>query len=603
MWHRFGQGLRKIILSAVAQAERGTDLSTQALLRALIAERELPAARLLEALGLTAAVCDALVQENATENAVSGEVLTLTREARQAVDRAYALAAELGDEYIGGEHLLLAFVQEPDGSAAGRALAQAGVSWQPLWQALVTQQKWRVRSPQGAVPPPRARRVIVRLRRSTGRALRLAAGITLYNKPFMSYVVFRKRTTSDPYPFYTRLRRSPVYWDSLMNQWVVTGYKEVVAALAEPRFSQRICSAEAWAHENLPPLAAREFRRLQGGIDRQMLFQDAPDQPQQRMRVAKRFTPRVIALMHDQTRQVMEEMLDAAQEAGQMEAGQMEVIADLAIPFPLRAIARMMDLPIEDLARFKTWSHDYFRYLTFETSLKEELAAYGSITEAAAYFRALLPARRKRATGTPDDDLITLLVQPDDDGGFLSEDDVVANCLLLLATGHENTTRLIGCGLLALLRRPDQWRALCSDPALAGTAVEEMLRFDSPVQWTLRYVNADLEWQGFTIRKGQRVQIGIAAANRDPAQFPEADEFQATRTPNRHLAFGHGPHFCLGAALARMETQIFFRSMSCRFPDLHLRQTPQWCQEGLAFRGLTSLHVGWRTDKKEGVPA
>ena len=280
----------------------------------------------------------------------------------------------------------------------------------------------------------------------------------------------------------------------------------------------------------------------------------------------------------------------------------MEVIADLAVPFPLRVITRMLGLPDTDLPRLKKWSHDYFKYLTFETSLADDLAAYRSVREADAYFRAMLPARRRQPQDdfmqddlVPQDDLVTLLLQAGSEGECLPEDDVVANCLLLLATGHENTTRLISSGLLALLRFPEQWQALCADPALAGAAVEEMLRFDSPVQWTLRFLEEDFAWRGQLLRKGQRVQIGIGPANGDPARFPDPDTFNITRTENRHVAFGHGPHFCLGAALARLEAQIVFGSLSRRFPRLHLAETPQWRQEGLAFRGLQSLHVGWDT--------
>jgi cytochrome P450 len=594
MWQRFGQGLNEVILVAVRQAEdqeTERDLSTRHLLLALAACGDRPAARLLRALGVSAeAVQEALAQagsgeEHRAKEALFGASSTLTAEARDAMEAAYSLAAKLGDEYIGGEHLLLALVREPFKSDAGRVLAQLGITWQGAGQALMAQQKWRTQPPPGITPPhlPR-RRLLRRWRDKAGRVKRLAYCVSQRRTPCLAYVAFPKRTTDNPYPFYTRLRSQPVYWDALLGHWIVTRYDDVAAALAEPRFSQRVYSASAWAHADLPALVQREFRCLQNGLNRQMLFQDAPDQPKQRALVARRFTPRVIAQMQEQMQEVADALLDTVQAAGRM-----EVIADLAVPFPLRVITRMLGLPDTDLPRLKRWSHDYFKYLTFETSLADDLAAYRSVREADAYFRALLPARRRQ----PQDDLITLLLQPGSDAEFLPEDDVVANCLLLLATGHENTTRLISSGLLALLRFPEQWQALCADPALAGTAVEEMLRFDSPVQWTLRFLQEDFKWRGQLLRAGQRVQIGIGPANRDPAQFPDADKFDITRTENRHVAFGHGPHFCLGAALARLEAQVFFRSLSERFPHLHLAETPQWRQEGLAFRGLQSLHVRW----------
>ncbi len=592
MWQRFGQGLNEVILAAVRQAEQQAegDLSTRHLLLALAACGDLPAAQLLHALGVSAnAVQEALAQAASTEErakeTLPGVASTLTAEARDAMEGAYSLAAELGDQYIGGEHLLLALVREPSTSDAGRVLAQLGITWQEAGQALMAQQKWRTQPPPGITPPhlPR-RRLLRRWRDKAGRVKRLAFCLSQHQTPSMPYVMFQKRTTDNPYPFYTRLRSQPIYWDTLLGHWIVTRYDDVAAALAEPRFSQRVYSAPAWAHAGLPDLVQREFRCLQNGLDRQMLFQDAPDQTKQRALVARRFAPRVIAQMQEQMQEVADALLDSMQAAGRM-----EVIADLAVPFPLRVITRMLDLPDTDLPRLKKWSHDYFKYLTFETSLVDDFAAYRSVREADAYFRALLPARRRQ----PQDDLITLLLQAGSEGEFLPEEDVVANCLMLLATGHENTTRLISSGLLALLRFPEQWQALCADPALVGTAVEEMLRFDSPVQWILRFLEEDFEWRGQLLRAGQRVQIGIGPANRDPAQFPDAEKFDITRKENRHVAFGHGSHFCLGAALARLEAQILFRGLSGRFPHLHLAETPKWRQDGLAFRGLQSLQVRW----------
>ena len=594
MWHRFGRGFDEIILRAAERSEQASpcDLSTGHLLWALTAERDLPAAQILDALGVAPeAVQERLAQSTPLEAASRAALPTLTLEARNALEAAYHLAAELDDQYVGGEHLLLAFLQEPDGSDAGRLLAQADVTFHQAGQALLAQQKWRTEALTGVPAPGLAsRRLLKSLRGRAGNLKRLAYGFSHYKQPFMPYLIFRKRSTDDPYPFYTRLRCRPAYWDPLIGHWIVTRYEDVVAALAETRLSQRIYSAPACRHENLPPIIAREFRSLQSRLDRQMLFQDAPDQSRQRALVAKRFTPRVIAQMQAQMEQVAGELL-----GGLEAAGQMEFIADVAVPFPLLVIARMLGLPTEDLSRFKKWSNDYFKYLTFETTLADDLAASRSVQEAEAYFRALLPQRRLE----DGDDLVTRLLEADEQGEFLPEDEVVANCLLLLATGHENTTRLLSSGLLALIRHPQQWRNLCEDPSLVPSAVEELLRFDSPVQWTMRYLAEDLEWQGHALKKGQRVQIGIGPANRDPKLFPEADRLDITRTPNRHLAFGHGPHFCLGAALTRLEAQTMFRCLITRFPHLALQKSPEWRQEGLAFRGLQSLPIRWDAAGRE----
>jgi len=421
MWHRFGQSLRAVILRAVEQAEMGgeRDLSTRHLLGGLAAERELPAAQILARLGVEPTAVQELVSQSVSrEGPVGGDMPTLTPEARNAFEQAYGLAAELGDEYIGGEHLLLALVREPESSDAGRILAQIGLTWEQAGQTLMAQQKWRRHLPEGvSIPGLGTRRLKARLRGKAGQIKRLAYGLTHYGKPFMPYLIFRKRNTDNPYPFYARLRCQPAYWDSLMGHWIVTRYEDVVAALADPCLSQRIFDAAAWSHEDLLPLIEREFRCLQSGLDRQMLFQDAPDQSRQRALVARRFTPRVIAQMQAQMQEIANELLDAVQKAGQM-----DVITDLAVPFPLLVITRMLGLPAGDLARFKKWSSDYFKYLTFETTLADDLAAYQSVQEATAYFRALLPARRLH----PQDDLMTLLLQADNEGKFLPEADVIA---------------------------------------------------------------------------------------------------------------------------------------------------------------------------------
>lgn len=509
----------------------------------------------------------------------------MTHEAQAAMEAAYRIAAEMGDSYVGGEHLLLALTETPDGSDAGRCLDTLGAGWEPAGRTLMTMHRHRT------CPPPRvqtaglpARKLKRRLRGEAGRIKRLVYGLANYRKPFIPYLIFRRRTLDAPYPFYTRLRSSSIYWDPLASRWIVTGYADVVAALTEPRLSQRVFAPSAWSEEGLPPLVEREFRSLHNSLDRQMLFQDAPDQPRQRATVAKRFTPRVIGEMRATIERTAEEMLDALAPAGRMEA-----IADLAIPFPLTIIARMLGLPQDELRRFKKWSADYFLYLNFECTLAQDLAAHHSVREATDYFRALIPERRN----APQNDLLTLLLQADDKGEYLPEEDVVANCLLLLATGHENTTRLIGSGLLALLRHPDQLARLREDPSLIGSAVEELLRYDSPVQWTLRHMHEDFEWRGHALKKGQSVQIGIAAANRDPAQFPDPDRLDIARAENRHVAFGHGAHFCLGAALTRLETQILFSKLIARFPSLRLDGSPEWLQDGLTFRGPKSLPLRW----------
>ena len=280
MWHRFDSSFRAAIQRAVARHEAGggAALSTQTLLWGLAEEREAPAARLLARLGLTPEALRAALEETATqEEPGPAQAPGLTPAAREAVHRAYQLAAEFGDSYIGGEHLLLAFVRDAGGCDAGRILARAGMSWADVVRALMRQQDWRTSPPEGVRVSGLATRRFRRYARKTVERLRrLAYGAAHARQPFLPFLLFRERTVGRPYPFYARLRRRPFYWDTLTSQWVVTGYEDVVAALAEPRLSHRSYAASAWGGAELPPLIAREFRRLDGCLSRQMLFLDAP---------------------------------------------------------------------------------------------------------------------------------------------------------------------------------------------------------------------------------------------------------------------------------------------------------------------------------------
>jgi len=585
MWHRFNDDLRGALRRAAALAERdgAPSLTTGHILQMML-EQGSTSSQIVSILGNIDALHSMLVTNPTVETSVGGDPRSLTVQARVAVDTAYNLAAELGDNSIGCEHVLLALAKLPHQTDAGRALASVDIGWKQCSQELIRLQRRRTVSPSGIdIPGLRLRKLTIGIRLTVGRMKRLTH-VAAARVPYKQYVLVRGRTLREPYAFYRHLRRQPFYWDPIANCWIVTGYKQVAAALAEPRLSQRIFAPEAWSHNDLSAVLQREFRYLQGSLDLQMLFLDAPHQPRQRSLVAKRFTPRVIDEMRQTITSIASDMIDAISPAGRM-----DVMADLAIAFPLRIIVSMLGLPVCDLARFKKWSTDFFTYLNFESNLAQDVAAYQSVREAVTYFAALIPERLQEGQG----DLISMLLQPDEHGERIHDDEVISNCLLLLATGHENTTRLIGTGLLALVRRQDQMSLLHKDPSLIGSAVEEMLRFDSPVQWTLRHVLEDVEIEGHSLKAGQKVQIGIAAANRDPVQFVDPDRFNVMRVDNRHIAFGHGPHFCLGAALTRIEAQILFASLLERFPRLRLDGRPEFLQDGLTFRGLKSLTVRW----------
>jgi cytochrome P450 len=585
MWHRFEQQLRKAILRAAAFAEE-EPLTTRHLLRGLMETEESVAAQILTQLGMTAAQRESLASEQpSVERSAAETSATITCAARQAMDKAYRLAVSLGDSTIGAEHVLLALLQNPETSDAGQALRGWGVTWEQAGRALMHLDVRRTQPPDGVRFPGLAqRRRKNRLGFLIARMRHLTYAATHPRQPFLPYLLFRKAILKNPYPFYARLRRRPLYWDTLIQQWIVTGYEEVTAILSEPRFSHQQFTLSSWGMDDLPPRVQQDFRRLNGSIGLQMLFQDPPAQTRQRGLVARKFTPRVIAQMQEQVQEITDALLDRVAASGHM-----DVIADLAFPLPSAVIARLLGVSSEEAAQFKVWSQAFGAYIGGQTTLAQDFRAYDSLTDLTKYFQAALAERRRH----PRVDVMTLLVQAEEDGERLTDEEAVANCLLLLAAGHETTTQLIGNGLLALLRHPAQWARLQSDPALIDSAVEELLRFDSPVQWTSRVTREEFTWRGQRFLPGQQVSLSLGAANRDPLRFPKPDMLEITRADNRHLAFGYGSHFCLGAALARLEGRVALRTLLARFPRLRLTSSHVQWQDSFTFRALQSLPVRW----------
>jgi cytochrome P450 len=392
--------------------------------------------------------------------------------------------------------------------------------------------------------------------------------------------LFGPEMLADPYPVYHQLRATrPVCRVPALDAWVVTSYDAVTTSLRNPQLSS----------DRFPRvrkrLAPRGLDALVDDRVRSMIHMDPPDHTRLRGLVNKAFTPRAVDAMEGRIQVLVDELLDAVQARKQM-----DVIHDLAYPLPVTVIAELLGVPAEDRDRFKRWSDEISFALAGDVTVLPE-AVLRRVAEArkelADYFRAVVTLRRR----DPGDDLLTALVRAEDGGGRLTEDELYSTAVLLLVAGNETTTNLIGNGLLALLRHPDQMRRVWDDPALVPLAVEEMLRYDSPVQLTTRLAKANLEMHGTTIRQGEWVYLALGAANRDPAQFREPDRFDVNRADNKHLAFGAGPHFCLGAPLARLEAQAAFRTLRRRCPELRLgAETPEY-RNNFNLRGLKALSV------------
>ncbi|MDP9086905.1 MAG: cytochrome P450, partial [Pseudomonadota bacterium] len=318
-------------------------------------------------------------------------------------------------------------------------------------------------------------------------------------------------------------------------------------------------------------------------MSRQMLFLDAPSHTGLRKLCSTALTPTRVGGLAPAIQQIADELLDRV--AG---SDEIDIIADFAEPFPAIVTARLLGVPSEDHRMLKAWSADFAELLgNFQHNPDRLQRMLSSVAELVAYFRAAI----ERLKRVPVDGLIVSLMNAEVDGERLSEDDIIANTIVTMVGGQETTTNLIGNGLLTLLRQPAQLALLRENPALMKTAVEELLRFESPSQHTARIAPADVVLSGVEIPKGAAVMAIMASANRDPAQFPDPDRIDLARAENRHLAFGWAAHFCFGAPLARLEGQIAFSTLLRRYSSLALASDQLEWRANLGLRGLKALVV------------
>ena len=381
---------------------------------------------------------------------------------------------------------------------------------------------------------------------------------------------------ADPYPTYHRLRAEDPVHHSPLGFWVLTRYEDVSSVLRDPRFVKEPLAAL---------VAARFGAEVPRGVGLSMLDRDPPDHTRLRSLVSTAFTPRVVEGLRPRIQQIVDDLITRAEAAGGM-----DVIEEFAYPIPVNVICEMLGVPVADHERFRGWSLDIARgldsiWLPPDSEIPRRSAA--SRHAISDYFRGLIVQRR----ASPRNDLLSALIAAEAAGDKLSEEELVATCILLLIAGHETTVNLIGNGMLALLRHPAELRRLRESPGLITSAVEELLRYDGPVQRTARVASADAMIGGRTIAKGDMVMPFIAAADRDPAQFPEPDRLDLSRSDNRHIAFGWGIHFCLGAPLARIEGQIAIDALVRRLPGLELATHAPEYRQSLTLRGLKTLPV------------
>jgi cytochrome P450 len=387
----------------------------------------------------------------------------------------------------------------------------------------------------------------------------------------------------DPFPLFRRLREAdPVHWSPALGGWVLTRYEDVRKAALDPRFSS----------DRIRPFFRRladEERAKYPDLERYVtlwaVFFDPPGHTRLRNLMNPGFTPRAVAALKGKIAAIVDELIDRVAARGSMDA-----IADFAYPIPASVVMVLLGVPRSELDAVKGWSDEMALFIgSSRLSADKYRRAQSGMREMAAYFKSLIAARRAK----PEDDLMSAMLRPAEDGDILSEDELVAASSLLLFAGHETTTNLIGNGLWALLRHPDELRRLRAEPQLIAPAVEEMLRWDGPSHAFVRVMAEDIELEGKRLARGERVFAMMNAANRDPAIFADPDRFDVARSPNKHLTFAAGIHFCLGAPLARLEAQIAVARLLERLTDLKLDTAePEWL-DSMILRGVKSLGVSF----------
>lgn len=403
--------------------------------------------------------------------------------------------------------------------------------------------------------------------------------------PQDKYDLFSPKFKANPFPTYAEMRaEDPIHAHTAPNGstfWYITRYADVVNVLKD---DEHFCKNPDNARDLTPNQRQNQRSAMHRLINENMLFSDPPHHTRLRALVNQAFTPRRIAQLADRIQVICDQLLDAATPHGHM-----DLIAAYALPLPVRVICELLGVPAQDQAEVSAWSQAIIspgsKNLTYRTR-KQKIRAFTD------YLQLMFAARRAQ----PQDDLVTALVQAEEAGEKLNETELSSMVALLLVTGHETTVNLIGNGVLALLQNPDQLELVQEKPELWATAVEELLRFNGPVETsTTRWVRKNIQIEGHTLKRGDVVRVVLSSANRDETQISCPTKLDIQRNDNKHLAFGLGIHYCLGAPLARLEGCIALPTLFNRFPNLHLLEPHSllsW-RSGILFRGLKQLPVSW----------
>lgn len=383
----------------------------------------------------------------------------------------------------------------------------------------------------------------------------------------------------NPYPYYELYReQNPVAWSSRGNQWIITGMEESNTILRDNHFGKKM---ERWKHPNIMLRALLKFMRVTNSGN--MLLEDAPSHTRLRTLVQPAFSPSTVRALESHIAEVSEQLMANIQPGSRG-----DLITSLAFPLPITVITELLGIPAEDRERFKSWSNTITASLKGSVCPYKAYRSYRASRELRSYLKTIVKYKRSQ----PANDLLSVLAQAQGkDTGDLSEKELLSNSVLVLIAGHETTVNLIGNGMYHLLQNPEQKQLLVQNPQLIDQAIEEFLRYDPPVQLVRRICYKETEIAGKRILPNDAITVLLGACNRDPRVFERPDQFDITRPKGKHLSFGAGIHYCIGAELARAEARIAVGTLLAKFPDVRLAETNMIYRPLLALRGLSALDV------------
>ena len=409
---------------------------------------------------------------------------------------------------------------------------------------------------------------------------------------FGLYNPFLAEYTRSPYETFRKLRdNAPVYYSRLFGAWIATRYDDALFVLRDENFTTDRSNTIAF---KAVAFLSRRDQDLTAMIERNLLMIDGEEHRKLRSLVGKAFTPRRVEALRQRIQGVVDELLEEMRERSE-QGGTIELMRDLARPLPIRVIMELLGLPREDRSKIANWSAELVQLLDPFQAEGGMAPMRAAIRELNQYLRPLIESRRS----DPQGDLISAMLQAEENGTRIEEKDLLALVTLILVAGHETTTNLIGNVVIELLRNPGERKRLQDDPSLMPSAVEEFLRFCGPIMLTDRAAIKDCELGGKKIKAGQLVMVALAGANRDPDEFDAPEKFDVTRKDVRHLSLGQGNHFCMGAQLARLETEIVIGSLLRHFPEFEGPSDPEQYTRSTIIHGPLAVPLELGASDKE----